>query len=227
MVPDEEPCLSLLQGGKSRHLPRTLFMPLWTRDVTFSAATSPGPHGPRQAAALPRTALLPVGNCLTGGEEGRRRWGLPQHTERLCRHRQQESWVVFLALRNVLMRVVIQKGGKMVNQRRSVRQWDKQERGQHKTGKQTPGAEPASGKGQLCSPPRQMKKGKAKSGGHALRSIEKGTPGIAEEGAPTAGAGAEIPAGSSAARRGAPCDSGQGTTGGGELGQPDTPAGEG
>lgn len=42
-----------------------------------------------------------------------------------------------------------------------VSQRDKQERGQHKAGKQMPGAEAGSGRGQLCAPPRQKRKGKA------------------------------------------------------------------
>jgi len=73
-----------------------------------------------------------------------------------------------------------------------------------------PGAEAASGRGQLCSPPRRKRKGKAKSEGHAPRSVAKGTPGIAEKGAPTGGARAEIPAESSTARQAAPHDLGQG-----------------
>lgn len=181
-------------------------MPFWTRNMTFSAATSPGPHGLRKAAALPSMAFLPVANWV---EKKENRAGASPSTwkgsagrDARAWHGQRESWDVFLALKNVLMRAVIRKAGRMVNQeRRSARQWDKRERGQHKAEKQMLGAEAASGRGQLCSPPRWQRKGKAKSGSHTPRSVGKGTPGIAEEeGAPTAGAQAEIPVESSTPR---------------------------
>lgn len=57
-----------------------------------------------------------------------------------------------------------------------MKQQGKQARGQHKRGKQMPSAEAAGRRGQICSPPRQKRKGKAQSGGNTLRSVGKGTP---------------------------------------------------
>lgn len=102
-----------------------------------------------------------------------------------------------------------------------VGQRDKQERGQHKAGKQMPSAETGSGRGQLCSPPRQKRKGKAKSGGHALRSIGKGTPGIAEREHPRLELEQKSLRGAAQRGRLLRATWGTGTTGGGELGQPD------